>query len=121
MSVDLMNGFNKAFLVSVGAVATVAEKSSQVVNDFVEKGELTVAQGKALNAELTRKAKEAMNETTDNALRMHLESMSDEERASYAEKVAAMAADITAAKAAAEADMAADEADEVVDETADAE
>ena len=96
--IDIMGGLDKAFLATVGAVAITAEKSQQVVDDLVKKGELTVQQGKSLNQELSRKAKEAAQETTDGALRAFLEALSDEDRAAYAAKVAQMAADIEAAK-----------------------
>lgn len=96
--IDIMGGLNKAFLATVGAVAITAEKSQQAVEDLVKKGELTVQQGKSLNQELSRRAKEAAQETTDGALRAFLEALSDEDRAAYAAKVAQMAADIEAAK-----------------------
>lgn len=96
--IDIMGGLNKAFLATVGAVAITAEKSQQAVEDLVKKGELTVQRGKSLNQELSRKAKEAAQETTDGALRAFLEALSDEDRAAYAAKVAQMAADIEAAK-----------------------
>lgn len=96
--IDIMGGLNKAFLATVGAVAITAEKSQQAVEDLVKKGELTVQQGTSLNQELSRKAKEAAQETTDGALRAFLEALSDEDRAAYAAKVAQMAADIEAAK-----------------------
>ena len=96
--IDIMGGLNKAFLATVGAVAITAEKSQQAVEDLVKKGELTVQQGKSLNQELSRKAKEAAQETTDGALRTFLEALSDEDRAAYAAKVAQMTADIEAAK-----------------------
>lgn len=96
--IDIMGGLNKAFLATVGAVAITAEKSQQAVEDLVKKGELTVQQGKSLNQELSRKAKEAAQETTDGALRTFLEALSDEDRSAYAAKVAQMAADIEAAK-----------------------
>lgn len=96
--IDIMGGLNKAFLATVGAVAITAEKSQQAVEDLVKKGELTVQQGKSLNQELSRKVKEAAQETTDGALRTFLEALSDEDRAAYAAKVAQMTADIEAAK-----------------------
>lgn len=96
--IDIMGGLNKAFLATVGAVAITAEKSQQAVEDLVKKGELTVQQGKSLNQELSRKAKEAAQETTDGVLRTFLEALSDEDRAAYAAKVAQMTADIEAAK-----------------------
>ena len=71
--IDIMGGLNKAFLATVGAVAITAEKSQQAVEDLVKKGERTVQQGKSLNQELSRTAKEAAQETTDTALRTFLE------------------------------------------------
>lgn len=56
---DLGDGLRKVFLAGVGALATTVEKSQQIVDDLVKKGELTVEQGKALNTELKRKASEA--------------------------------------------------------------
>lgn len=122
---DVGDSLYKVFLASVGAVASTAEKSQQVVEDFVKKGELTVEQGRALNAELTRKAKEsfdtAVNGATDAALRTKLQAMTAEERAAYAAKVAEMSAsiDAEAEKAAAEAE-AADVVDEAAEDVEDA-
>ena len=56
-------GLHKVFLAGVGALATTAEKSQEIVDDLVRKGELTVEQGKALNTELKRKAAETKEET----------------------------------------------------------
>lgn len=50
----LNQDLKKLLLVGIGAVATTAEKSKQVVDTLVEKGELTVEQGKVLNEELKR-------------------------------------------------------------------
>ena len=51
-----MNNFSedlkKIFLAGVGAVAMTAEKSKEVIEDLVKKGEITIEQGKALNEEL---------------------------------------------------------------------
>ncbi len=91
---DVTDGFKKLFLASVGAVAMGAEKSQKVVGELVKKGELTVEQGKALNKELSRKAREAVDNTSDVALRSHLEAMSPEERSAYAAKVAQMSAEL---------------------------
>jgi polyhydroxyalkanoate synthesis regulator phasin len=91
---DITDGFRKVFLASVGAVATTAEKSQEVIDGFVKKGELT--QGKAINEELTRKAKEVVGDTSDAALRAKMEAMTPEERADFAKKVASMASDIDA-------------------------
>ncbi|WP_330413601.1 hypothetical protein [Coprococcus sp. AF21-14LB] len=50
-----MDGFGdnikKLLLAGIGVVATTAEKSKEMLDEMVEKGELTVEQGKALNEE----------------------------------------------------------------------
>lgn len=56
---DLGEGLRKVFLAGVGALATTYEKGSEIVDDLVKKGELTVEQGKALNTELKHSIKEA--------------------------------------------------------------
>jgi polyhydroxyalkanoate synthesis regulator phasin len=93
---NMTDGLKTIFLAGVGAVATSAEKGQEIVDDLVKKGELTVAQGKALNEELTRKVKEAGDSTTDAALKAHMQSMSPEEREAFVKRVSDMAADIDA-------------------------
>ncbi|KAB8290953.1 phasin family protein [Bifidobacterium avesanii] len=61
---DLGEGLRKVFLAGVGALATTYEKGSEIVDDLVKKGELTVEQGKALNTELKHTIKETVNKTT---------------------------------------------------------
>ena len=55
---DLTNGIKKAFLASVGAVATTAEVTKDIVEKMIEKGEQTVEQGKVLNEELKHNVKQ---------------------------------------------------------------
>ena len=55
---DFGDGLRKVFLAGVGALTTTVEKSQEIVDDLVKKGELTVEQGKALNAELKHKVAE---------------------------------------------------------------
>ena len=92
----LGEGIRKILLAGVGAVAFGAEKSQELVEELVKKGELTVEQGKVINEELTRKASQAASETQDSLLRMYLEGMSAEERAEYAKRVADLASEIDA-------------------------
>ena len=53
---------NKLFLAGVGAVAMTAEKSKELIDALVKKGELTVSQGKELNEELKHNVKEKIRE-----------------------------------------------------------
>src|SRR5699024_10461973 len=52
----------KLLLVGIGAVAITAEKSKEVVEDLVKKGELTVEQGKVLNEELNHNVAEKLRQ-----------------------------------------------------------
>lgn len=64
-----MDGFGenvkKLLLAGIGAVAVTAEKSKDVLEDLVEKGELTVEQGKALNEELKHNIKKTVKENVN--------------------------------------------------------
>ena len=42
----------KIILAGIGAAATTADKSKEILDDLVKRGELTVEQGKVLNEEL---------------------------------------------------------------------
>lgn len=86
---ELNTELKRIFLAGVGAIAVTAEKSQQMIDELVKKGELTVEQGKVLNAELKRdintKVKEAVaniqgTESTDK-ISQRVAKMSAEERA----------------------------------------
>ena len=53
----------KLLLAGVGAVAVTAEKSKEILDDLVEKGELTVEQGKVLNEELKHNIKKTVRDS----------------------------------------------------------
>lgn len=52
----------KLLLAGVGAAATTVEKSKEILDELVEKGELTVEQGKVLNEELKHNIKKTVEE-----------------------------------------------------------
>ena len=56
----------KLLLAGVGAAATTVEKSKEILDDLVEKGDLTVEQGKALNEELKHNIKKTVEENVKN-------------------------------------------------------
>ena len=64
---DLGEGLRKVMLAGIGALATTYEKGSEIVDELVKKGELTVEQGKALNTELRHKVTEAMDDAKQSA------------------------------------------------------
>ena len=61
---ELGDGLKKLLLAGVGTVAVTAEKSREVLDELVKKGELTVEQGKVLNQELKHNIKETIQTRT---------------------------------------------------------
>ncbi len=61
----LGDNLKKLLLAGIGAVAVTAEKSKDVLEELVEKGELTVEQGKALNEELKHNIKKTVKENVN--------------------------------------------------------
>lgn len=79
-------GVKTIFLAGVGAVAVTAEKSKELVDELVKKGELTMEQGKVLNEELKHHIQTRVDEAKSERAAQRMEqlssqirSMSDEE------------------------------------------
>ena len=64
-----MDGFGenikKVLLAGIGAVAITTEKSKDLLNEMVKKGELTVEQGKVLDEELKHNIKKTVRENVN--------------------------------------------------------
>ena len=58
----LGSGLKKVLLAGIGAVAVTGEKSKELLDGMVKKGELTVEQGKTLNEELKHNIKSTVKE-----------------------------------------------------------
>ena len=79
----------KVLLAGIGAVATSFEKSADLVDQLIKKGELTVEQGKILNEELKRKSKEKAKEAKEEeSVLERLDQLNDEELAAIKLKLA---------------------------------
>ena len=115
---DMSDTARKVFLAGVGAVAMSAEKSSQLVDDLVKKGEITVEQGKALNEELKHKASTVSSDTEASILRGRMRVMTPEEREAYAAKVSQIKDDLNAEPVEVDAEPV-EEAEDVEPEAAD--
>ena len=61
----MTDGLKKVILAGIGAMATTAEKSKDILDELVKKGELTVEQGKILNEELKHNIKETVKDTKE--------------------------------------------------------
>ncbi len=96
---DLTEGLRKIFLAGVGAVAVTGEKSKEVIDDLVKKGELTVEEGKTLNEDIASKFEEHTSNFAKNIRNavVDVDKMTKAERDELLEK-------LMAAKAAEEAD-----------------
>ena len=102
---NIGDGFKSIFLAGIGAMAYTGEKGKEIIDQLVEKGELTLDQGRDLNDELRRKADDATKGVRESALEAAMKAMNPEEREAFAAKAAEYA------KAQNEADAAAKQAD----------
>ena len=59
------NSFEKVLLAGLGAISKTAESASELLEDLVKKGELTVEQGKALNEELKHNIKTSVSNAAE--------------------------------------------------------
>ena len=81
------DGLKKLLLMGIGAAAVTAEKSQQIVDELVKKGELTVEQGKELNQELKRNVKKTIDEAAEK------KEAEEKKEATLEEKIAMMSAE----------------------------
>lgn len=100
---NLGEDLKKIMLAGIGAVAITSEKSMEIIDDLVKRGEVTVEQGKELNEELKRnvknKVKDVVNDNIDitvvnNSEKINivdnLDKLSKEEIAAIKEKISKM-------------------------------
>ena len=72
------DGFKDIFLAGVGAMAITGEKTKDLVDQLIAKGELTVEQGKQINSELKHKAEDVANSVRYDALEARMAVMTAE-------------------------------------------
>ncbi|OUO91740.1 hypothetical protein B5F40_02575 [Gordonibacter sp. An230] len=88
----LSDGFKDIFLAGIGAMAITGEKTKELVDQLIAKGEITVDQGRQINVELKHKAEEAVAAVRYDALETRMAAMTPEERAEFVAKAAEIAA-----------------------------
>ena len=100
----LGDGFKSIFLAGIGAVAIGAEKGKDLVDQLVARGEMTVEQGKQVNAELKHRAEEVGSSIRRDTIEARMSVMTPDERIEFANIVREMAdkANAKEAEAAAE-------------------
>ena len=78
----------KVILAGIGAVAITAEKSKEVVDELVKKGEISVEQGKALNEELKHNLADKLREpVTADQLSKDLDKLSQDDLDALKKKI----------------------------------
>lgn len=116
---NIGDGFKNIFLAGIGVLAYTGEKGKEIIDQLVEKGEITLDEGKELNEELKRKAEETTTSVRDGFLEARMSLMTPEERTAFAAKAAEFAEAMNAADAeAAAAAEAAAGAEEAAEEAA---
>lgn len=123
--VELGEGLKKILLVGIGTAAVTAEKSKEILDELVKKGELTVEQGKVLNQELKHNIKSTVKTAADSVKESAARKNDQEElKATISrltpEQLAAVKAQIERmqAEAAKEKEEASEAAEEPVEEAA---
>nr|WP_294676045.1 hypothetical protein [uncultured Blautia sp.] len=122
---ELGEGLKKILLVGIGTAAVTAEKSKEILDELVRKGELTVEQGKVLNQELKHNIKSTVKTAADSVKENAARKNEQEElKATISkltpEQLAVVKAQIESmqAEAAREKEEAAETAEEPVEEAA---
>lgn len=90
----LGDNIKKVLLAGIGAVAVTAEKSKDLLDEMVKKGELTVEQGKTLNEELKHNIKKTVKkETAEETVEDMLDKMTPEQLQQLKERIQMMECD----------------------------
>ena len=121
---ELGEGIKKILLAGIGTAAVTAEKSKEVLDELVKKGELTVEQGKVLNQELKHNIKESVKKNANvtlkpsnpDELKEVLGKMTPDQLAALKEQISKMQAKDVDAEETAEEEEEAEEVEEAKEE-----
>lgn len=96
---NIGDGFKNIFLAGIGAMAYTGEKGKEIIDQLVEKGEITLDQGRQLNEELQHKASDSSAGLRESALEATMRMMRPEDREAFAAAAARFASEQNAADA----------------------
>lgn len=121
---ELGEGIKKILLAGIGTAAVTAEKSKEVLDELVKKGELTVEQGKVLNQELKHNIEESVKKNVNvtlkpsnpDELKEVLGKMTPDQLAALKEQISKMQAKDVDAEETAEEEEEAEEVEEAKEE-----
>ena len=115
---ELGEGLKKILLVGIGTAAVTAEKSKEILDELVKKGELTVEQGKVLNQELKHNIKSTVKTAADSVKESAARKNDQEELKATISKLTPEQLAAVKAEAAKEKEEASEAAEEPVEEAA---
>ncbi len=99
---SITEGLRDVFFAGLGAMALGAEKSRELINQLIARGEITAEQGEKLAEQLVEAAEHDVSGLQDSVLKTHMSLLSKEQREQYVAKVAQMAEEANAKEEAAE-------------------
>lgn len=82
------------FLAGVGTLALGAEKAEEALKVLVEKGQITVEQGKEIAADLQANTAEKTEELRDQIIKAQMQTMTKSQRDAFAARIAEIAAHV---------------------------
>lgn len=91
---NITDPFRQIFLAGVGALAMGADKSQEILDTLVKKGQITVDQGKEIASELKADAVQNTEELRDDIIRAQMQTMTKQQRDDFAARVADIAANM---------------------------
>lgn len=80
----------KLVMVGIGATAVTVEKSKSLIEELVEKGEVTVELGKSMNEELKHSIKKTLNNESHMIRMDELETLDEEQLETLRKNLAAL-------------------------------
>ena len=87
---NIADGFRDIFLAGVGALSVGGEKAKEVLDDLIERGQISVEEGRKINEELKHKATGATSQVRDETIRAYVNSLSAEDREVFVSRVRAI-------------------------------
>ena len=91
---NVTDPFRQIFLAGVGALALGADKSQEILDTLVKRGQVTVDQGKEIATELQAETNDRTTELRDDIIRAQMQTMTKEQRDAFAARVAEIAASV---------------------------
>ena len=91
---NIVDTFQNIFLAGVGALSIGGDKAKEVIDELIERGQVTVDQGRKLNEELKHKASESTSKLREESIRAYVDTLSPEERANFAAQMGQLAREI---------------------------